>query len=181
MLVDRFLPRYDEVERHAIEIAAPADRVYRMLRELDFASSPAVRILFFVRGLPGLFSGRPRRDSLTLDDIVRGGFVVLADEPGRELVLGVAGRFWRLRQRPIRVTADAFTAFAAPGTAKAAMNFHITALSERCSRLVTETRILCADGDARRSFRRYWIAVCPFSGAIRRIWLRDVKRAAERS
>ena len=36
----------------------------------------------------------------------------------------------------------------------------------------TETRVLCRDRRARRAFRLYWLAIRPFSGLIRRRWLR---------
>jgi hypothetical protein len=34
--------------------------------------------------------------------------------------------------------------------------------------------------DSRASFRRYWTVVRPFSGLLRRVMLRAVRRAAER-
>jgi hypothetical protein len=45
--------------------------------------------------------------------------------------------------------------------------------------LSTETRVLATDAAARRRFRRYWLAIRPFSGLIRRVWLRAIKRRAE--
>jgi hypothetical protein len=36
----------------------------------------------------------------------------------------------------------------------------------------TETRILAVDAHAKRWFGRYWLVVRPFSGLIRRRWLR---------
>jgi hypothetical protein len=35
------------------------------------------------------------------------------------------------------------------------------------------------DDRARRAFRRYWLVVGPFSGLIRRRWLRAVEAAIE--
>jgi hypothetical protein len=45
--------------------------------------------------------------------------------------------------------------------------------------LSTETRVWAADPPARRRFRLYWLAIRPFSGLIRRLWLRAIKRRAE--
>jgi hypothetical protein len=45
--------------------------------------------------------------------------------------------------------------------------------------LSTETRVSAADPSARRRFRLYWLAIRPFSGLIRRVWLRAIKRRAE--
>jgi hypothetical protein len=46
------------------------------------------------------------------------------------------------------------------------------------SRLATETRVRALDDHARRRFRLYWLAIGPFSGLIRRRWLRAVQEAA---
>jgi hypothetical protein len=45
--------------------------------------------------------------------------------------------------------------------------------------LTTETRVWAADPSSRRRFRLYWLAIRPFSGLIRRLWLREIKRTAE--
>ena len=78
MLIDDFLPVYDAVEHHQIDVDAPVDRAYRAVKELDLARSPIVLALLFARGLPHLFTGavKPKRH-LRLDDIVESGFVVL--------------------------------------------------------------------------------------------------------
>jgi hypothetical protein len=44
------------------------------------------------------------------------------------------------------------------------------------STLHTETRVRAADRAARRRFRVYWLVVRPFSGLIRRSWLRAAAR-----
>ena len=46
------------------------------------------------------------------------------------------------------------------------------------SRLAVETRVRSLDDRARRRFRLYWLAIGPFSGLIRRRWLRAVQEAA---
>jgi hypothetical protein len=112
----------------------------------------------------------------------RMGFAVLAEEPGRELVLGIAGRFWAIRERAnLLRTPDeaAFRAFREPGCAKAAMNFRVEDAGDGTTRLSTETRVRCLDRGARRNFALYWMAIGPFSGLIRRVMLRGIARAAE--
>jgi hypothetical protein len=44
--------------------------------------------------------------------------------------------------------------------------------------LSTETRVAAADAAARHAFRRYWLAIGPFSKLIRRRWLAAVARRA---
>jgi hypothetical protein len=181
VLIDRFLPTYDAVECHETIVDAPIDTTYRAVKDLDLARSLIVLALLTVRGLPHLFTGavKPSR-RLGLDEIVRTGFVVLAEEPGREIVLGVVGRFWRPTSAIHRIEADEFTGFDAAGYAKAAWNFLVSARADGGSTVVTETRIACTDDESRRKFTRYWRLVGPFSALIRRVLLRAIKRDAER-
>jgi hypothetical protein len=46
--------------------------------------------------------------------------------------------------------------------------------------LTTETRVQLTDANARRAFRRYWLVIRPFSGLIRRAWLRAIAQRAMR-
>ena len=170
MILDELLPRYDYRERHETFVpGAPPERIYHATRNLDFRSSRVVRLLFRLRGMPA--------EAASLDGLVRLGFIPLADAPPTEMVFGVAGRFWDVRSRPARLSAAGFQAFDKPGTARAAFNFEAKAWGGG-SLLSTETRIACADRAARRRFGVYWFFIRPFSGLIRRIWLRQIARAA---
>jgi hypothetical protein len=180
VLIDRFLPDYDVVEHHAVDIDAPVDDAYRAVKELDLARSPVVLALLFARGLPHLFTGavKPKR-RLGLDEIVESGFVVLAEEPGRELVLGIVGKFWQLSSGVHRIEPDEFIGFGTPGFAKAVWNFVVSTRTGGGSRVETETRVVSTDDDARRQFSRYWWLIGRFSALIRRIVLDQIKRDAE--
>jgi hypothetical protein len=180
VLIDEFLPHYDVVEHHQIDVDAPVDRAYRAVKELDLARSPIVLALLFARGLPHLFTGavKPKRQ-LRLGDIVESGFVVLGEEPDRELVLGIVGKFWQLSSGVLRIEPDEFTGFDTPGYAKAAWNLVVSARPGGGSRVETETRVVCTDDDARRQFSRYWWLIGRFSALIRRVMLGDIKRSAE--
>jgi hypothetical protein len=46
--------------------------------------------------------------------------------------------------------------------------------------LTTETRVACGDPASRAKFRAYWTVVRPFSGLIRILMLRAVRRECER-
>jgi len=127
---------------------------------------PVARVLMRARGMRGA-ARRP-----VLEEALR-TFSVLADVPGRELVVGAVGRPWQLRGGG-RPDAD-FRAFDEPGYAKMAMDFRLDG-----GLLTTETRVLLTDAAARRRFRAYWLVIRPFSGLIRRVWLRAIKRRAER-
>jgi hypothetical protein len=138
-------------------------------------------VLAAVRARPLLFRrGRPPlQPKATLDGFLRAGFVRLDESPGEELVLGLAGRFWRPAAEIVRLTPDEFRTFRRPGNALAVWNFRLED-EDGGVRLTTETRVRCVDEAARRSFLRYWRVVGPFSGLIRVRMLRSIRRTAER-
>jgi hypothetical protein len=177
VLIDRFVPRFDVVERHRTGVGAPPERVWAALQELDLGRSRAVRWLFAARSL-----GRPGRGrSFRLADAGHLGFVVLGEERGEEVVLGLVGRFWTVRGGVVRIEPDEFTTFDRPGFAKAGWSFRLTPRDGGGTDVLTETRVVTTDEAARRKFRRYWRVIRPFSGAIRRRALVLLKEAAERS
>lgn len=183
MLIDEFMPEPQFAERHAVRVAAPPERAWEAVRNLDLRGSLVVRALFALRSVPALFAGdrgRGRALGCTLDGLLDSGFVLLAERAPREIVLGLAGKFWTPSGRISRVEADEFRDFDRPGLALATWNFTVLPTDEG-SLVATETRVRCTDAAARRSFARYWRVIRPFSGLIRREALRAIRRAAERS
>lgn len=180
MPLDEFLPDYDVNEIHSTRVAAPPDAVMAAVRSLNADEVPVLVALMALRSLPALLRGRrrrPRRGTI-IDGFLRGGFVTLAERP-HELVVGAVGRFWRVSAEVRRVSAGDFAAFREPGYAKAAFNMHARSAPGGGTLLTTETRIEATDDNARRSFRRYWLLIYPGSAAIRRAWLRAIRRRAE--
>jgi len=171
MEIDQFLPRYDVTARYHIDIQAPIERVYLAARYLDMTDSWIVRWLYRLRGLP--------ESSLTLDGMLKWGFVLLADQPSREIVFGLIGRFWTLTAQIQPVTADTFVDFNQQGYAKVAGNIAFVSLDNKNVGVTTETRIYSLDEASRRKFRWYWLLIGPFSGIIRKEWLRLIKQRAE--
>jgi hypothetical protein len=171
VLIDDLLPEYDFFERHSTNVAAAPEPVYEIARRLDMSGSHVIRLLFRLRGLPAA--------ALNLDGLRALGFSILAERPGQELVLGLVGRFWTRSAGLLPVGASGFREFNQPGHAMAAWNFRVSARPGGGTRLSTETRVRCTDAASRLSFRCYWLVVRPFSGLIRRVMLREVKRQAE--
>ena len=183
MLIDEFLPRYDVTEHHATVVRAAPARVWEAVRTLDLARSPLVRVLFALRSIPGLLAGkapRARRLGTTMETLLENGFVLLGEREGDELLLGLAGQFWRPTGRIVRLSPDEFRAGGRPGLSMAAWNFTLRD-EGGAVRLATETRVRCTDDASRRSFLRYWRLVGPFSGLIRTEMLRTLRRGAERA
>ena len=104
---------------------------------------------------------------------------MLAHEPERAVVLGLIGRFWTPSGELRRFEREDFAAFDEDGWAKATWSFELRAHDGDTWELASETRVRCTDARSRRRFRLYWLAIRPFSGLIRRVALREVKRRAE--
>ena len=182
MPLDEFLPDYDVNEVHSTRVAASPDAVMAAVRSLTAREVPLLVALMAVRGLPARLMGRRRRrpSGTIVEGFLRGGFVALADRP-HELVVGAVGRFWLASAEVRRVSAAEFAAFNEPGYAIAAFNMHAEPAPGGGTLLTTETRIQATDDGARRSFRRYWRVIYPGSAAIRRAWLRAIRKRAERA
>ncbi|HEX2799082.1 MAG TPA: hypothetical protein VHQ44_05350 [Thermoanaerobaculia bacterium] len=127
----------------------------------------------------------PPEKKPVFDTALQSGFVLLAEDKDREIVLGTLVA----RPRGSRVTlpADAaetsrrFAALSAPGYAKAAMNFRVEPGSNGFSLVTTETRVFSTDPKTTRAFAVYWRFVYPGSALIRRMWLAAIAERAERA
>jgi hypothetical protein len=170
-LLDEFLREEDVASRHSTLIHAEPDVIYSTLNTVRFSDSPIIRWLFRLRGLrssPGGLSG-----------LSGSGFIPLADRPGEAIALGIVGRFWTPTGQVRRLRPEEFRDYHEPGTAKGVWVFVIEPVEPGVCRVVTSTRVACADAASRRRFRFYWLLVGPFSGLIRREGLRLIKRSAE--
>jgi hypothetical protein len=185
MLIESFILNPDVIETHKIEIAASHEAVYQALWTTDLGSSPIIKCLMALRSLPGIVShpkrlwGLPRQ--ITLQTIIDRGFRKLAEEPGREVVLGVVGQFWRPTGNILPFSEEMFRGQVQPGFARGVWNFAVQEAGKERTILSTETRVVCGDTMSRLKFRAYWIVVRPFSGLIRVIMLRAVKKKCTRA
>ena len=185
MLIDSFAPNPDAVETHSIAINASREEVYDALWTADLGGSLVIKLLLLLRSLPGLvahgFHPRPRNRKVTFQTVIDSGFGVLAEEPGEEIVIGVTGRFWRPTGNLAPFNRDDFDQPLPAGIAHAVWNFSVSENDGGQTVLSTETRVMCGDVASRRKFRAYWFFVRPFSGLIRRLMLRSVKRVSEKT
>ena len=184
--LDQFAPVYQFSEFHSVSIAASKEQVYRALKLVTADEIVFFRTLTWLRRF-----GRPGPESILnppphvplLDAATKTSFLVLADEPDSEIVLGTlvaAPRGWRPSGKP---TPDGFKALFVttntPGFAPAAMNFRIEDAGPAACTLTTETRVYATDTSTRRHFAFYWRVIYPGSALIRRMWLRAIARRAE--
>lgn len=168
MLIDQLLPHSDFHEYHSTVVRAPAERIYDVVRNGELAVHPIVRALVALRGM--------RLRSFSLELFLRQGFCLLAEDPPREIVLGIEGPFWKPACKLRPVDADSFRRPVPAGVARAAWNFAIEPRGDGTALVSTDTRVVCAAWQ----FRAYWLVVRPFSGLTRRLMLRAIRQEAER-
>ena len=164
--LDRVLPEWHFRERHVRQVDAPPERVLAAVRDVTLDEMGVFRVLARLRGI------RVPADRPFLELALAAGWRVLGEVPDRELVLGTIGQPWRWRGGD-SPAAD-FRSFDRPGYAKLAIDWRLEG-----SVLSTETRVFLTDEPSRRAFRRYWLVIRPFSGLIRRVWLRAIARRAQ--
>lgn len=171
MLIDEFMPKYDFSEWHDIKIRAGAAKVYRAISEIDVSDSLVISWLLWLRGM--------QSSGLLLEKMRGHKFEILGENANREMVIGLAGQFWRPTGNLQEIDAANFKEFDKPGFAKAAWNFSLDEANGE-TKLATETRIQCMDDSSRSRFGFYWTFIQPFSGWIRMEMLKLVKKKAER-
>jgi hypothetical protein len=177
--LDDFMPVWQFGESHTIEVAAPPAEVFDAIKRVRADEILFFRTLTWIRrggrALPPGILNAGTRESL-IDVALKGGFVRLAEDSSRELVIGTvvvapAGTRGTL-------TPEVFRRKLPPGFALAAMNFLVAPEGAGGSRVNTETRVFANSPGAARRFAPYWRLIYPGSAMIRRMWLRAIKRRA---
>jgi hypothetical protein len=179
-LLDRFMPSYEVMEAHAIDVAAPAEVTLAAARDLDPEES---RIVFAIFRARELFLRGKRDETVRPRGLFEGmkaiGWGVLAATP-EEIVMGAVTRPWEANPVFRPLAPEAFAGFCEPGYVKIAWTLRAVPTGDGASRFSTETRVIATDPGSRRRFRRYWSFLSPGVLIIRRAILLMVKAAAER-
>ena len=181
-LLDRFMPSFDVREYHEATVRAPAAVTYGAARELDLRRSRLIQGIFRARQL--LMGGRTAAASTPgsfLDEVQALGWRVLAEEPGRELVMGAVTQPWLADVVFRGVPPEEFAGFRESNYIKIAWTIRVAPRDDGTSVFGTETRAVATDQAARARFRHYWRLVSPGIVVIRGEMLRLVKRGAERA
>lgn len=183
--LDEIIPIYQFSEHHEIRVQATPEKVHEAVWAVTAEEIRLFRALTWIRA-PHL-SGGGRESILNapakkpiLEVATSSGFMLLADQPGREVVVGMLV-IAPSRPRERLDTPEDFAALTAPGYAKAVMDFRMEDEGGGWTRLTTETRIWATDASARRRFAAYWRTIYPGSALIRRTWLRAIRERAARS
>jgi hypothetical protein len=178
--LDEFAPAWHFREVHSRHIDAPPERVFDAIRKVRADEIRFFQTLTWIRRggrrlPPGILD--PVADQPLLDVAVRGGFLRLADDAPRELVIGTVIARPPGTRGP--ANPDTFRMRQAPpeGTVLAVMNFEVRP-DGTGSIVRTETRVYASGAAARRRFAAYWRTIYPGSALIRRMWLRAIERRA---
>lgn len=116
------------------------------------------------------------------EQFLASGFILLAEEEGRELVVGGIGQFWKLwgGSFPIVTNTQEFLSFNGPNCLKAVINFYLHQdHGEGYVKARTETRFSVSNQIILKKFARYWFLIRMFSAFSRRMWLRAIKYRIE--
>lgn len=177
--LDEFIPVWQFGEFHAMEIAASPARAYEAMKAVTAGEIFLFNTLTWIRRggrrSPESILNAGSKDPL-IDVATRSGFVRLADDFPRELVMGML-----LTKPPAGAaptTPEFFRESLPPGSTVGIMNFRVVPTGSGGSRVTTETRVLANSPRARRAFGRYWRVIYPGSAFIRRMWLRAIKKRA---
>ena len=108
------------------------------------------------------------------------GWGVLADIPGREIVMGAVTQPWMADVVFRPLPPDEFVAFHEPDYVKIVWTLRADPLGATESIFRTQTRVITTDSVARAKFRRYWAFASPGTVLIRWALLGPLKTEAER-
>jgi hypothetical protein len=175
------MPSCEVAERHQIRVAAPADVTLAAAREMDVAQSWLARGIFRTRELIlGATPGERPQPRGLLEETQALGWKVLAEIPGREIVVGAVTRPWEPNVTFRGMPPEEFAAFSEPGYVKIAWTLRADPIGPAASIFRTETRAIATDASARARFRWYWAFLSPGITLIRLLTLRPLKAEAER-
>ncbi|MDP9194943.1 MAG: hypothetical protein M3P06_24880 [Acidobacteriota bacterium] len=177
--LDEFAPVWQFHEFHTMRVDAPPDRVYEAIQRVRADEIAFFRALTWIRR-----GGKPLPESILnagdrasiIDVATRTGFIYLANDVPRELVVGTV--LHAPRGTRGKLTPDVFRKTLPPGFTLASMNFHVRP-DGAGSIVSTETRVFANSPRARRRFAAYWRVIYPGSATIRRMWLRAIAKRAE--
>ena len=182
--IDEFAPVFHFREHHSTVVAAPPERVFAAIRTVSADEIALFNLFTTIRrfGRPGPESilNAPRQQPI-LDVATSTGFLMLVNQPPREVAIGAVVVAPPGTRRPGEFTADHYRALTQPGFGKATMNFRVEDLGNGSSRVDTETRVYATDAVALRRFTPYWRIIFPGSAILRITWLRAIKAKAEKA
>jgi hypothetical protein len=169
--IQNYLPHPHHSETMRIFVQAQPQDAWDLARHYDMSSVPWVHFLFNLRTIADIFHhDKPAyRDSrIGLDQIAANGkgFMIIHEEPGKEVVVGAVGKFWHVDISFKEMQPEAFRDFDEPGWGKLAWAItvepHLTG-----STICFELRTTATDHDSWKKLNIYYHIIGSFSKLIR--------------
>jgi len=180
-LLDQFMPEYEVAERHHVRVAASPEMTLAAAAETDLQQSAIVRAIFRARELVlGAEPNAVARPKGLMAQMTSLGWGVLAENPGREIVVGAITQPWLANVVFRALPPERFREFDEPGYVKIVWTLRADPAGSAASIFRTETRVTTTDSTARKRFRWYWARFSAGIILIRHFMLRNLKKEAER-
>jgi hypothetical protein len=184
MLIESALPTFDAVIVEHVLVPADAATTFRAAKTLDLLTvrTPLLVASMWVRVLPARLLGKaapPPPRMVVAENVGLLGWLLLGEQPNREIAFGAVGKFWQPVIEWRDIAAADFCDFAEPGWGKIAANFSVAPYGESQTLLSYQCRTATTDPDTRRRFLRYWWLIRPFVAHIMRATLNAIKTDAE--
>lgn len=175
------MPEYEVAERHTIRVTAPAKITFDAATNFDLQNSKIINGLFRTRKF--ILGGQRSKPVLPQPLIPWAealGWGVLAQIPGREVVMGSVTKPWEPNVVFRALPTGEFADFNKPGYVKIIWTLRADSVGATESIARTDTRVTTTDPGARAKFRLYWAFLSPGILLIRRVALAMIKKEAER-
>jgi hypothetical protein len=184
MLIESAVPTFDAMIAEHVMVAADPPTTFQAARGLDLLTvrTPLLAASMWIRVLPARLLGKaapPPPRLVMAEKIGLPGWLLLGEQPNREIAFGAVGRFWRPVIEWRDVAPADFVGFAEPGWGKIAANFSMAPYGASHTLLSYQCRTTTTDPDARRRFMRYWWLIRQFVAHIMRATLNAIKADAE--
>lgn len=180
-MLDELIPTPRLVEVDHVDLAAPPEHVWQLVRHGNLARSPLIHALFELRALPARLAGKREPSTLHIDDLRstpdRPGFQLLLEDAPSFFAVGAIGKVWH-GDIPFTHVASAadYVAFAEPDFVKVAWAIRLRPLGEQDTRLELEVRVDATDDGAWAKFESYFRLIGPGSHFIRRTLLSELAK-----
>jgi hypothetical protein len=133
--MQKLLPDPKRVEVKRIFVNAKPDVAWETARHFDGSDILWINFLFNLRDLPNRLTGNGNMEDnfkLGVDQVTEKGegFIILHEEPGREVVVGSVGQFWHIDIPFLHIAPEEFTGFQTPGWGKLAWSITVEPYEE---------------------------------------------------
>jgi hypothetical protein len=171
----------------SVAVQASPEDILRATNEVSLQEMPVARLLGEARYLParvlGRTAGGPEPSESFMDGLLRSGSVKLIEEPGREVVIGGAGKYHQVVDQEVvpLSSAEQFASFDDPECEKLAISIRAEPSGTPGESLLTlEHRTAPLSDEAAKRFARYWLVIKPTGNFVSKQLLLAIKRRAER-